>query len=128
MRERRSDIRIPISLLILVSEDLDGTQSFEGRTLNVSPHSMEVQIDGMDEERYGNISSKVGLVRVSLKNPNTDRQIRLSGFVVWSAYLKARDSSEPFRCNMGISFSESANPVGFPAYSNFVNRLTASDI
>ena len=124
MHERRSDVRIPISLLILVSEDLTGTQYFEGRTLNVSSGGMEVQIDGMDEESYGNISSKVGLVRLSLKNPYTDRQIRLSGLVAWSAYLKARDSSERFRCNMGISFSEKGNPVGLPAYSNFVNRLT----
>ena len=124
MPELRSDIRIPISLLILVSEDLNSTQSFEGRTLNVSSHGMQVQIDGMNEESYGNISSKVGLIRLSFKNTYTGRPIQLSGCIAWHVYHEAEDSWDPCHCNMGVLFGEKDNLVGLAAYSNFVNRLT----
>ena len=117
------DIQIPISLVLLVPEDPNSTQSHQGRTVEVSSKGMQVQIDEMDRLSYKKISANVRIVQVSLQNTITGQKIQVLGFITWNTYHEAEGSEELAYCRMGILFDKK-DEVGLPAYSDFVNSLT----
>ena len=119
----RFDFHIPISLLVFIHENPNNSQFHQGRTLDISLRGMQVQIDGMDEPRYEELSAQLRLVRVSLKNTITGEQIQLTGSFVWYAYHQTKGLAEPPYCQMGISFDDKEN-AGLPAYSEFVSTIS----
>ena len=119
---KRFEIRIPISMLVLIAENPHNSQSHEGWTLDISSRGMQVQIDGMDKASYIKLSAHLRLVRVSLRNTITGQQIQLPGCIAWYNYYQANGSGEPEHCKMGILFDKK-DDVGLPVYSDFVNSL-----
>lgn len=87
---------------------------------------MLVQIDGMDEASYDYISANVPPVRMSLQNTITGQPIQVSGRVAWYTHYEAESAGESAYCRMGIWFDEEDN-AGFPAYAEFVSRLSPLD-